>query len=69
MMLSQKYQRIEKKIESIKKKQRAQAPLITEEDCEVEVADERESESMNIQHNVMKVRESGLFPSKTRNPI
>jgi hypothetical protein len=46
--------------------------MITEEDCcEVEVADEREdhAQSLNIHHNIMKVRESGLFPSKTRNTV
>ena len=40
---SEKYQKIQKKIESIKKQgEKKEQIMITDEDCEVEVADERD---------------------------
>ena len=42
--MTEKYVKIQKKLESIKKKGEPKGPMITDEDCEVEVADERDDQ-------------------------
>ena len=63
---TEKYLKIQKKLESIKNKGEQKGIMITDEDCEVEVADERDDQQQSIitHHQILKMREHGLFPLK-----